>query len=76
MIIDNNLFSLKNQFALSVEKNLISLFFKNTSLLLTRRTFLGNLWLIIKPGFPLATFAIVFGFFLNLIIEKHLISLC
>ena len=67
MIIDNNFFSLKNQFSLSIEKiNLISLFFKNTVLLLTRRTFLGNLWLVIKPGFPLATFAIVFGFFFEL----------
>lgn len=67
MIVDNNFFSFKNQIFLSLDKiKLINLFFKNTILLLTRRTFLGNLWLIIKPAFPLATFTIVFGFFFEL----------
>lgn len=67
MIVDNNFFNIKNQITLSIDKiNLVSLFFKNTILLLTRRTLLGNLWLIIKPAFPLATFTIVFGFFFEL----------
>ena len=67
MIVDNNFFSFKNQILLSLEKiRLVSLFFKNTVFLLTRRTFFGNLWLIIKPAFPLATYTIVFGFFFEL----------
>lgn len=66
MIIDKNLITFTNQISIALKRlNLVNIFFKNTVLLLTRRTLLSNLWLFLKPAVPLFVYTIVFGIFMN-----------
>jgi lipopolysaccharide transport system permease protein len=67
MIIDKNLINFTNQISIALKRlNLLNFFFKNTVLLLTRRTLLSSLWLFLKPAVPLLVYTIVFGTFINI----------
>jgi lipopolysaccharide transport system permease protein len=66
MLINKEILNLKNQILLSIKNFfLIKLFFFNTLLLITRRTFFGYLWLFLKPAVPLTVYAFVFGIFMS-----------
>jgi len=66
MLINKENLCLKNQILLALKNFwLIRLFFLNSLLLITRRTFFGYLWLLFRPAVPLIVYTIVFGIFMK-----------
>lgn len=66
MIINKDRLNVKEQILLALKNFLlVKLFFSNTLLLITRRTFFGYLWLFFKPAVPLTVYTIVFGIFME-----------